>query len=448
MESPRHTGWPTRFTLKRSSRRLQILSSILVGYLALTSPASAAAGQLDPSFGDDGRVTTSFTGGALAAAVAIQPNARIVAAGSTFANPNQFDFALARYRHPGSLDQSFDADGKVTTDFGGSDVLAGVAIQADGKIVAAGTTDAGVTGDDFALARYNPDGSLDLTFGGDGKVTTDFGDVDNGSGGVAIQGDGKIVVAGITLDVATQQADFALARYNPDGSLDPTFDGDGKVTTDFGGFEQALGVAAQSDARIVVVGAINLEDFALARYNPDGSLDQTFDGDGKVTTDFGSFDVAADVGIQADGKIVTAGSAFGATSGQDFAVARYNPDGRLDPSFDGDGKVTTDFGGDDGNQAALLGLAIQRNAKIVVAGMTLTPADPLEQDFAVARYNSDGSLDQSFDVDGKVTTDFGGTDFAGGVAIQQGGKSVAAGSTSPDGTGGGASFALARYRSG
>jgi uncharacterized delta-60 repeat protein len=447
MKNPRHPGRTTRYTSKRSLRRLRITSSILVSYLVLPSPASAAAGQLDPSFGDEGKVATSFANGALAAAVAIQPNARIVAAGSTFADPNQLEFALARYSPTGRLDRSFDVDGRVTTDFGGSDGIAGVALQADGRIVAAGGTDAGVT-DDFALARYNPDGSLDQSFDGDGRVTTDFGVDESGSAGAAIQADGKIVAAGFTQNVATQAMDFALARYNPDGSLDQSFHGDGKVTTDFGGFDQALGVVTLSDERIVVVGVIDNDDFALARYNPNGSLDQSFDGDGKVTTDFGSFDIAVDVAIEADGKIVAAGSTFGDASGQDFAVARYNPDGTLDQSFDFDGMVTTDFGGDDGNQAALLGVAIQRNGKIVVAGRTLNPADPFEQDFALARYNPDGSLDEDFDGDGRVTTDFGGVDNAGGVDIQQGGKAVAAGFSSPDGTGGRAVFALARYRSG
>jgi uncharacterized delta-60 repeat protein len=448
----RHTRRPTRYKLKRSPWHLKILPSVLVGYLALPSPASAAVGQLDLSFGVDGKVTTSFAGDASATAVAIQPNRKIVVVGSTVDANFQADFALARYNRDGSLDQSFDGDGRVTTDFGRSDAIAGVAVQPDGKIVVAGSTVEFIANfqADFALARYNPDGSLDQSFDGDGKVITDFGTPFDGSSGIAIQADGKIVVVGSTYPDENRQADFALARYNPDGSLDQSFDGDGKVTTDFPGHEDATGIAIQSDDRIVVVGQLANHEFALARYNPDGSLDQSFDGDGKVTTDFGGgLDMPADIAVQADGRIVAAGGTIGeaSDSDQDFAVARYNPDGSLDQSFDGDGKVTTDFGGHDGPFGSSGGLAIYRNGKIVVAAKTTSPADFSEQDFALARYNPDGSLDQSFDGDGKVITDFGGIDGASAVAIQRGSKAVAAGSTSPD-LGGLASFALARYRSG
>ncbi len=163
---------------------------------------------------------------------------------------------------PGDLDPSFGSSGKVTTDFGGSDAASAVAIQTDGRIVAAGRSGSG----DFALARYNVDGSLDPTFGSSGMVMTDFGGSDAASA-VAIQPDGRIVTAG-----RSGSGDFALARYNADGSLDPSFGSGGKVTTDFGGFDLALGVALQSDGKIVAAGQGGSSfDFALARYNADGS---------------------------------------------------------------------------------------------------------------------------------------------------------------------------------
>jgi len=171
---------------------------------------------------------------------------------------------------PGDLDPTFGSGGKLTTDFGVDlDSASGVAVHGDGKIVVAGFTVNG-TSNDFAVARYNADGSLDTGFSGDGKQTTDFGggDFDRASG-VAVQGDGKIVVAGDTENGAT--ADFALARYNADGSLDTSFSGDGKQTTDFGGgdFDSASGVAVQGDGKIVVAGG-TAGDFAVARYNADG----------------------------------------------------------------------------------------------------------------------------------------------------------------------------------
>ena len=169
----------------------------------------------------------------------------------------------------GELDPSFDGDGTVLTDFGALDVANGVAIQADGKIVAAGGSVSG----SFALARYNPDGSLDPTFDGDGRVLTDFGlDFDVASG-IAIQADGKIVAAGTSGEF--DAANFALARYNPDGSLDPTFDGDGRVLTDFGARDEGFDVAIQADGKIVAAGfsdaGANPHNFALARYLPDGA---------------------------------------------------------------------------------------------------------------------------------------------------------------------------------
>jgi uncharacterized delta-60 repeat protein/uncharacterized repeat protein (TIGR01451 family) len=271
----------------------------------------------------------------------------------------------------------------VTTDFAGStDVAWGMAIQGDGKLVVAGLADVSGTGD-FALARYKADGSLDTSFDADGKVTTDF---DAGSSdlayAVALQGDGKIVAAGVAVISGTN--DFALARYNTDGSLDTSFDGDGLTTTDFGaGLDQASGLAIQTDGKIVAVGRADISgafDFPLARYNADGSLDTTFDGDGKVTTDFaGDIDLAYGVAIQTDGRIVAAGRAV-VSGNRHFALARYNADGSPDTIFSGDGKVTTDFAG---SFAQAFGLAIQADGKIVAAGFA-------GADFALARYQSEG----------------------------------------------------------
>ena len=180
-------------------------------------------------------------------------------------------------------------------------MAAAVALQGDGRIVAVGRTEgAGFTY--FALARYNPNGSLDTSFSGDGRQTTDLG---GGAAAVALQGDGKIVAVGGTSDAAG--ANFGLARYNANGSLDPTFSGDGKQTTGFGGFsDRANGVALQGDGKIVVAGHAG-GDFALTRYNPNGSPDPTFSGDGRQATDFGGSDEATGVAVQANGKIVVVG---------------------------------------------------------------------------------------------------------------------------------------------
>jgi uncharacterized delta-60 repeat protein len=418
----------------------------LVGAVAVVivsaSLVQAAPGDLDPTFDGDGKVTTHFIFTDAARGVAIQEDGKIVAAGVAICDPcagptTIHDFALARYNMDGSLDMSFDGDGKVTTDFAANvDEAFAVAIQADGKIVAGGS--ASISGVDFALARYNADGSLDSTFDGDGRVTTDYGFGSSQVRALGIQADGKIVAAGYG---ASTGFDFFLARYNSNGSLDTSFDGDGKVT--FLGFgsndNQANAVAIQADGKIVAAGCTSCSssagNFALARLNANGSHDGTFDGEGLVTTDFlGDEDQANGIAIQVDGKIVAAGFAS-VSFNETFALARYNADGSLDPSFDGDGRATTQFGS--GDRAR--GLAIQRDGKIVAAGVACAFCFA-GSDFGLARYNLDGSLDTTFSGDGKVMTDFGfANDLAHAVALQSDGKIVAAGVADGD-------FALARYK--
>jgi uncharacterized delta-60 repeat protein len=406
--SERSTPRPTRLP-----PRLVVLLSVLTMNVVLASPAAAAAGALDTSFDSDGKVTTDFGGIDQSFGLAIQPDGKIVAAGFSWSDGfTGIDFAIDRYNPDGSLDTNFDSDGKVTTDFGASFETAwSVAIQPDGKIVAAGSM-GDAFDEDFALVRYNPDGSLDTSFGGGGMVTTSFGGFEfERAFGVAIQPDGRIVAAGFS------GSDFALARYKRDGSLDNSFDSDGKVTTVFGHASVAFGVAIQPDGRIVAAGGQSLPfnaNFALARYKRDGSLDNSFDSDGKVITDFGSEDSARSVAIQPDGKIVAAGHAE-----EHFALARYSRDGTLDTSFDSDGKATTDFG----TVGSAYGVAIQPDGRIVVAGS-------ISGNFAVARYNRDGSLDTSFDSDGKAIVDFGSYEEAWSVALQRNGRIVVAGFTS------------------
>jgi len=344
-------------------------------------------GKLDKTFSGDGKVTTGFSVcvpfcipfDAEAADVAIQPNGKIVVAGYAGGS-----FAIVRYNKNGTLDTTFSGDGKQTTSFtsfGGASATA-VLIQPDGKIVAAGSAKTSATKSDFGLARYNPNGSLDTSFSGDGKQMTDFGsDTDAHGGRAALQGNGRIVVAGSTYDGNPKgYRDFALARYLPNGSLDPTFSFDGKVTTDFAqSDDQAVGVAIQANGRIVVAGASggSRVKFALARYTKAGSLDSSFSGDGMLVTLIRAQAAAIGVAIQADGKIVAVGYSENASDNIDFALARYKPGGALDRTFGGDGKVTTNFGT---NFDVAGDVAIRpSNGKIVVAGRSSI-------DFAVARY--------------------------------------------------------------
>jgi uncharacterized delta-60 repeat protein len=392
-----------------------------------------SAGKLDPTFDGDGEVTTPFGQGSdQAIDIAIQPDGKIVAVGYSY-NGSNYDFALSRYNPDGGLDPSFGVNGQASTAFQSylSDQAYAVAIQSDGKIVVAGTSNGA-----FALARYLTDGTLDTSFDSDGKVTTSISANFGFAQSLAIQPDGKIVVAGYWYNGSDY--DFALARYNLDGSLDTSFDGDGKILTPIGpGYDYIEGVALQSDGKIVAVGyAYNGSDsdFAVARYNIDGSLDTTFDGDGKVLTAIGSgSDLAYSIAIQPDGKLVLAGY-----SSSHFALARYESDGSLDSSFDGDGKVITPVGPSYGYAYAL---TIQLDGKIVVVGRGYNLSN---YDLALARYNSDGSLDTTFDGAGTVLTPLGlGNDEARAVAVQSDGRIVVAGFSESDGQ---KDFALARYQ--
>jgi uncharacterized delta-60 repeat protein len=388
-----------------------------------------------PSFSvGDGKVTTDLQWHDYGYSIIVQTDGQILVAGYSYGD--HYDFALARYHPDGTLDATFSGNGKINTDFGSYDYSYGVAIQTDGKILMAGYTWNG-SNDDFALARYNPDGSLDTTFSGDGKLTTDFGGYDWGRS-LAVQADGKILVVGTAqiLDAwNVGNNDFALARYNPDGSLDTTFSGDGKVTTGFvdgwsDNEDSGRSIAVQADGKILVAGSSDSgsNDFALVRYNPDGSLDTTFSSDGKLTTDFGNDDSGYSVVVQADGKILVAGQ-----SGNNFALARYNPDGTLDTSFDGDGRLTTANGSGQS-------VAVQADGKILVAGSSYNGSNI---DFALVRYNPNGSLDTTFSGDGKVTTAIGSGDDSGhSITVQADGKILVAGES---GNGSNSDFALVRY---
>jgi uncharacterized delta-60 repeat protein len=433
--------------------------ALFVAQVVLSAPANAAPGDLDPTFGVGGRVTTEFVGGsASASSVALQPDGKIVVAGLTgLTSLAARDFALARYNTDGSLDTSFGTEGLVTTDFsGGSDVASDVALQPDGKVVVAGSTGPPDGAREFALARYNPDGTPDSSFGTSGKVVTNFPSDDEAAFALALQTDGKIVAAGIAFPPSSL-GDFIVARYNSHGTLDSSFGTGGAVTTDFGDpdgdfdfgdHDGAFDVAVQPDGAIVAAGfsfgtPTLQEEFALARYSSDGALDPTFGTGGKVTTDFNSLDDGASaVALQPDGEIVAAGGSFQSPTTRDFALARYKPDGSLDQAFGAGGMVTSDFGG---AYDLATTVVLQPDGRIVAAGLTGVLVTDLF-DFALARYDSDGSLDASFGTGGKVTTDFaGGTDEVGGMALQPDGKIVAAGEAT---IGSSQDFGLARYEGG
>jgi uncharacterized delta-60 repeat protein len=409
----------------------------LVGALGLVvaTAALAAPGDLDPSFGGDGIVTTAIgPADDFAEGVAVRANGSVVAAGAS-----SDDFAVARYDKHGNLDPGFGGDGLVTTAVSpGFDEARAVVVQPDGRVVAAGRAFTGAD-QDFALVRYEQDGSLDSSFGGDGIVTTP---VSAGTDEILALGrlaGGKLIAAGRSLDGTA--FDFAVARYLPDGTLDPSFGGDGIVTTAFGAADdRAFGLSVQRDGKVVVAGHTCTGagcDFALVRYTKAGTLDPSFGGDGTVVTEPGPGSGGAFAVARAPhGRIVAAGIRCSGVD-CDFALTRYTSDGALDPSFGTDGIVLTSFG--PGVDEAF-GVAVQPNGKVVAAGRSFSGAD---YDLAVARYTKDGSLDAGFGSAGTVTTSVGpGDDLAAGLAVRANGDVVVAGS-SFNGTD--LDLALARY---
>lgn len=374
-------------------------------------------GALDTTFNTNGMVNTTVgSSGAFVSAMSIQTDGKIVVAGSS-SNGTDNDFVLVRYNTDGSLDDTFDGDGKVITSVGtGDDYVKAISILADGKIVVAGNANY-----PFVLVRYNSNGTLDNTFDGDGKFISS----DISGRAMAFQKDGKIIRVWESGPVNNNGYPvIALSRHNSDGTLDRAFGNNGTQLTAIGTRaiidDYITSVAIQSDDKIVLAGKSYLYAgsrqqyaFVLLRYNANGMLDTTFDGDG-IATHFVGFNPEA-IAIQRDDKIVTRG--YG-------SVVRNNTDGSLDNTFNGNGRVILP------SSVTVDSMTVQSDDKIVVVGGS-TNSDGYF--FNVIRYNPDGGLDKTFGSDGVVNAFVGGrvpnlnSKRATAVAIQGDGKIVAAG---------------------
>jgi uncharacterized delta-60 repeat protein len=416
-----------------------LATAILGSVLMLVGVAAAAApGDLDPTFGGfagslSGRVLTDLGGETDEVfAVAIQPDGRIVATGSA-----QGNLPVVRYNTNGSLDPTFGAGGKVIMSSTGGAGGSGVVLQPDGKIVVGG-----YAGDTFTVFRYTTSGSLDSSFGSGGRAKATFASgAASGATAVALQPDGKIVAAGITAIPGSVKV--ALARYKADGSLDKSFNGVGTVTTAVGsGYSIGRALAIQPDGRIVV--AVDTPSaMAVVRYLVDGSLDAGFGAGGIALLTFPERARAFAIALQPDAKLIVAGVAETSPGpGSAFRILRLKPNGSLDTSFGTGGKVTTAFGGSSFSIA--LALALQPDGMIVAAGTARVFGTSA---FGVARYQPNGTLDASFGSGGTVITSFfvigGLLQDADAIALQPDGKIVVAGRAQA--TGFTMDFALARY---
>ncbi|HEV8279237.1 MAG TPA: hypothetical protein VGQ26_26580 [Streptosporangiaceae bacterium] len=375
----------------------------------------ASPGDLDTSFSGDGKRTISFGGVDTANVVLVQPNGRIVVAGSTrkvSTAPSRF--CVARLRSNGTLDTAFGSGGKRVISFGGDSLgesVFGAALQPDGKIVLAGGSDLRA-----AVARLNPNGSLDTTFSGDGKKTFNWAPGDfSRTQAVLVLPNGKLVVAGFS---GPEGGDIQAARLKTNGALDTAFGTGGKARVDFGDTEFGFAAARQADGRIVVAGRSLGSGAAVARLRANGTLDPDFDGDGRLMLPGGG--EARAVLVQPDSKIVVTGNPG---LSEVTTVTRLNPNGSPDTTFNGDGTATIDFGAS--------GAVLQPDGKIVVAGTA-------QAGVAVARLNANGSPDATFGAAGKVAVDFGAATSCNAVALQPNGRIVVAGQRS------GGDFAVAR----
>ncbi|MFI5170825.1 MAG: hypothetical protein ACHQFW_00455 [Chitinophagales bacterium] len=414
-----------------------LFSSVSFSIIFLSLAFTQIPWQPDPLFGTDGIVITDFPDAYDAFfSLAIQPDGKIVAGGVTEYGSTQ-KYVIARYLTDGTLDNTFNGTGSNVHNIGTDllDVIYSIGLQDDGKIVAAGRSfnlDKPV----FSAARYNADGTLDNTFSGDGKLTFDIslGSYGCEANEVVIQPDGKILIGGGAF-YGTDLA-FGSARFLSDGTPDNSYGGDGIVVTsifDYAATEFGTGLLLLPDGKIIISGAtfntdLSDVDIAMIKYNADGTPDMTFGDDGIAKCNIAA-DYMACSALQEDGKIILAGfvEGFDGSSDQDCAIARFNSDGTPDYSFDGFGWRVIDLSPD--YYDIINDVAVQEDGKILITGYRTVDFD---YDLFVLRLNADGSNDSDFGDDGMLIVNESPTDIGLCLAIQTDGKIIAAGNTEND----------------
>lgn len=402
---------------RRRRRRSAVATAVVALVLAGAAAPAGAAGEPDPTFSGDGRLTVDlspdYEGGY---AAAVQADGRILAAGRAGGGGGRM--FLARFNADGSPDTSFSGDGRAFADFGPQDDYAtDIGIGADGTIVIVGVARNDTR---MGIARFTAAGAPDPTFSGDGSRTLDLTPGNDGADDVVIDGEGRLVVAGGASVAGSRR--FALVRFTASGALDPTFGGgDGRTDTDIGpGPDAALALVQQTDGKLVVSGISGgpgAERMALARYDEDGTLDPSFSGDGKLTRNTApGYEDGAGVAVQADGAIVMAGE-----SARRLAILRFTSTGAPDPTFSGDGIRIDDR---PNGPEWISDIRLQDDGKVVFSGVHGGSGGRM----LLGRYLADGTPDPSFSGDGfapiNISPEF---DIAWDLAIQADGGIVGVG---------------------
>jgi uncharacterized delta-60 repeat protein len=392
---------------------------LIAAITVIATPLYAAPGDLDTTFSSDGKRTLSFYNeNSRAAAVMVRPDGRIVVAGTCNLTPSAF--CITQMSATGTLDLAFGSQGngvEIAAINTTGNTATAAAMQPDGKVVVAGHCQDG-TRYDFCLARFTVGGRLDSSFGSGGKIATDVTANNDFAYALALQPDGKIVVVGQC--GSSTFGNFCVARYHSHGALDNSFSGNGIQATDIVRDDKANAVAIQSDGKIIVAGtcadstAAGDERFCIARYTSTGVMDTGFP---KMPARGGDRSVAKAIVIQPDGRFIVLGQCEIGVSNERACLSRYNTDGSADITFRSAPQTDANFD--------VAAAALQPDGKIAVAGHKGVLEDTR---FVVALFNSDGTLDQSFNADGQAEADFVGTgDFANAMTTQMDGKLVLAG---------------------
>ncbi len=407
-----------------------ILLTLLVHIILFDTKAQP--GTLDLNFSGDGKFIHSYSSSTdLAFCMKVQSSDQKIVIGGYTVIGGQNDFLISRVNVNGSLDNSFDSDGIATNDFfaGGDDKIFAMHLLPSGKILVAGSSEKSGTRR-VVIARYNANGSLDMTFGANGTIGYVHYTINNQSEvrSIVVQSDDKIVVAGFTY---VNDYDYLILRCNSNGSIDSSFNSIGYTITSIGssgnGDDLAFDAALQVDGKIVITGRSLFDgntELSACRYNPNGSLDSTFNSDGKFVFAYDnvSYEQANGVEIGYDGKICLGGFTSVPGNNWDFLLLRLNNSGYLDSTFNTTGVVTTDIGTLDDEGRAMV---LQPDGKILLGGSSFIGAD---KDYSLLRYNYDGEVDVEFGEDGIVTTGVGsGQDEILGMDMQDDGRIVAAG---------------------